>query len=296
MPKLPDMSLENFKTMLDLLRLLPVKTMDIMGGEPTMHDDIAAMVRAAVRYGLRVNVSSNGKDMAVLAELCGMGPNVTVGISINDRKMLGQMSAFIRRHAPVVKTVFTARADRTLIPDIFALKPKKFYLIYRDILDRRELTEATPFPLFVNTVSQKYNTSAIGMVYCSGFIPDAAYPELSKVRCPAGTTKLGVMPDGAVYPCNLFFGRPEFLLGNILVDPFDAIWNHQALAFFRTFAANVCSQQSCELHAQCHGGCPAQALILSGDLSAPDPRCHPASCNNDSKGLFPPHDFSNTHR
>jgi radical SAM protein with 4Fe4S-binding SPASM domain len=277
MPPVPDMSLENFKRMLPVLKPLHVTTIDIIGGEPTMHPDIILMVRDAVQQGFCVNVSSNGADPVVLAELCGMGRNVTVGISINDRKTLGQLSDFIRSGGPVVKTVFTAQTDQALIQDILALKPKKFYLIYRDIISPRELTESIPFPLYVNTLDQKYNSSEVSKVYCSGFLPDENYPQLARVRCPAGTTKLGVMPDGSVYPCNLFFGRPEFHLGNILADSFDAIWNHQALTFFRTFTENVCTQRSCAFRARCHGGCPAQALILSGELAAPDPRCHPAA-------------------
>ena len=41
------------------------------------------------------------------------------------------------------------------------------------------------------------------------------------------------MPDGSVYPCNLFFGRKEFFLGNILHDPFEAIWRSQALGILQ---------------------------------------------------------------
>ncbi len=277
MPSAADMALTDFRHMLATLKPLPVKTIDIMGGEPTLHDDITSMVRHAVEQGFRVNVSSNGTDTDALGELCGLGRNVTVGVSINDRETLVGLSAFIRRHEPVVKTVFASNRDHALIEDILALKPKKFYLIYRDILEQREMTESVPFPLYVNTIKEKYNSSSVGMVYCSGFIPDEDYPVLEKVRCPAGTTKLGIMPGGAVYPCNLFFGRPAFLLGNILTDPFEAIWNHHALAFFRTFTTNMCGRGSCEFHALCHGGCPAQALLLSGGLAAPDPRCHPAA-------------------
>jgi radical SAM protein with 4Fe4S-binding SPASM domain len=112
------------------------------------------------------------------------------------------------------------------------------------------------------------------MVYCSGFLPDIEhYPELSQTRCPAGTTKLGVMPDGSVYPCNLFFGKKEFFLGNILTDPFESIWSHEVLAFFRSVTENPCLVRHCTVRSECHGGCPAHSLFITGDLAAPDPRC-----------------------
>ncbi len=272
LPALPDMSLYDFSIMLGQLSLHGVAAIDIIGGEPTLHRSITTMVKEAMERGFRVNVSSNGRDPDVLAKLCSMGPNVTTGISINDRETLGRLSAFIDRHALVVKTVFSAQLDRSFVSSITGLKQKKFYLIYRDVMEQRELAEATAFPYYVNTIKQSYGPS-VGMVYCSGFIPDEDYPELATVRCPAGTTKLGVMPDGSVYPCNLFFGNPKFRLGNVLSDPFKTIWGHPALDYFRAFNANSCPRFDCEFHTRCHGGCPAQSLLLSGDLSAPDPRC-----------------------
>jgi radical SAM protein with 4Fe4S-binding SPASM domain len=269
-----DMTYEAFRTMLDRLKAFAVKTIDIIGGEPTMHPELIRIVREAGQQGFRVNVSSNGTDTTVLRGLCGMGRDVTVGISINDRETLNQLGAFIQQYQPIVKTVHTRRMDNTLIRDILALNPEKFYLIYRDVMEQGELADSMSFLHYRKAVARDPHFSQIGMVYCSGFIPDVKNShELSLVRCPAGTTKLGVMPDGSVYPCNLFFGRAGFLLGNLLTDPFEAIWNHRILAFFRTYTENNCPQCSCEHHKQCHGGCPAHAFNLSGDLSAPDPRC-----------------------
>jgi len=259
--------------MFSRLRPIGVKTIDIIGGEPTMHPDLVRIIREARSQGFRVNMSSNGDDLGALEEILKAGDRVTIGISINDRRTLDHCSAFIRKRRPVVKSIFSPLMDPGMINDILALEPEKFYLIYRDAGDREDLQAAFPFYQFMEAV-QRYNIKDIGTVFCSGFIPDQGnYPELETVRCPAGTTKLGVMPDGSVYPCNLFFGRKEFLLGNMLTDRFAAIWNHASLAFFRDYSGNRCPKKSCELHARCHGGCPAQALILSGDLAATDPRC-----------------------
>lgn len=274
LPDMQDMTYDAFRTMLDRLKALSVRTIDIIGGEPTMHPEFIRIVQAACRQGLHVNVSSNGTNTVVLKELCGMGRAVTVGISINDRETFDQLKGFIRQYQPVVKTVSTRRMDNSLVYDILALNPERFYLIYRDTMEQAKLADSVSFPHYRKAIAQDPHSSQIGMVYCSGFIPDTKnYPELSLVRCPAGTTKLGIMPDGSVYPCNLFFGRTGFLLGNILTDPFETIWNHRVLAFFRTYTENQCPERSCEHHKQCHGGCPAHAFNLYGDLSAPDPRC-----------------------
>jgi radical SAM protein with 4Fe4S-binding SPASM domain len=204
-----------------------------------------------------------------------MGSRVTVGISVNDRETLDQVRGFIETHKPVVKSVFNPNIERGMIREVLSLHPKKYYLIYRDALSWSELQTTVPFPIFAATVEQEFNSTEVGTVFCSGFLPDTKrFSELAQVRCPAGTTKLGIMPDGSVYPCNLFFGKKEFLLGNVLSDPFQDIWQHQALAYFRSPAANVCTQTACRFHAQCHGGCPAHSLFLANDLTEPDPRCN----------------------
>ncbi len=272
---MPDMSLDDFIVMLDRIIGLSVKTLDIMGGEPTLHPHIVTFVQEALQRGLSVNISSNGTNTTVLDNLLRTGNNVTIGISINDRESLDRLAGFVKKNEVVVKSVFhPSTTDEAFIRDILALRPRKFYLIYRDALDRRDLHETVPFQRFMSVMEERFGDPRVGTVFCSGFVPDTEnYPELAQVRCPAGATKLGIMPDGSVYPCNLFFGKKEFLLGNILSDPFESIWGHEALAFFRSAPGNNCPQTTCELHSQCHGGCPAHSIASLGALSAPDPRC-----------------------
>jgi radical SAM protein with 4Fe4S-binding SPASM domain len=231
-------------------------------------------IQEAHARGLHTNISSNGTDSRILEEIAGTRGGATVGISVNDWQTFEQVQQFIRNYAPIVKMVYTEPIDQRLIDAVLSLNPQQFYLIYRDAIQEDDLQYSLPFYRFKAGVAALPQAARIGTVSCSGFLPDFdTYPELSLVRCPAGTTKLGVMPDGSVYPCNLLFGRNEFMLGNILTDPFDAIWRHPVLAFFRTYQGNTCPKFGCELHSRCHGGCPAHSFLLSGDLAGPDPRC-----------------------
>jgi radical SAM protein with 4Fe4S-binding SPASM domain len=274
MPFMPDMSLDDFVVMLDRITGLSIRTLDILGGEPTLHPQIARFVQEAVQRGLRVNISSNGSNTAALENLMGKGRDVTIGVSINDREALERLGGFVQNNGVVVKSVFRLSMDVAFVRDILALRPKKFYLIYLDALDRNDLHETVPFHQFISLVEEQFGISQADTVFCSGFIPDSVnYPELAQVRCPAGTTKLGILPDGSVYPCNLFFGQKEFLLGNILTDPFESVWNHKALTYFRSAPGRDCPKTICNLHTRCHGGCPAHGFAYTGSLSAPDPRC-----------------------
>jgi radical SAM protein with 4Fe4S-binding SPASM domain len=269
-----DMSFPEFHRLVDKLNAIGVRTLDIIGGEPTMHAELPQLIKAALQEGLGINLSSNGTDLIQLATIRQKHPGAKIGISVNDRKISLSVEDFIVKYRPIVKMVAGRVVDAVLVKRLLALKPKQFYLLYRDALNPEQLKDSVPFDQFWRYVQETYDPASVGTVSCSGFLPDYQhYPELLKARCPAGTTKLGIMPDGAVYPCNLFFGYDEFLLGNIFTDPFDQIWGHRHLTFFRTFSGNRCPRKDCELHHRCHGGCPAHSYAHTGNRSAPEPRC-----------------------
>jgi radical SAM protein with 4Fe4S-binding SPASM domain len=276
LPQMKDMLFQDFQRLADKLTAIGARTIDIIGGEPTMHADLQLMIKTALQKGLGVNLSSNGTNLIHLVAIREKQPQVTIGISVNDRRISLGVEEFIRKHRPVVKMVAGRLIDDVLVKRLLALKPKKFYLIYRDALEPAQLRETVPFDRFWRYVQDTYDPGQVGTVSCSCFLPDFQnYPELLKARCPAGSTKLGVMPDGSVYPCNLFFGNDEFRLGNILTDPFEEIWGHHKLSFFRTFTGNKCPRTDCGLHVRCHGGCPAHSYAHTGMRTAPEPRCVP---------------------
>jgi radical SAM protein with 4Fe4S-binding SPASM domain len=274
MPQLKDMAFPEFKRMVEKLKVIGVRTIDIMGGEPTLHEDLLRLIRYSLQEGMSLNLSSNGTDRLQLAGIMEKFPRVRVGVSINDWKTAHDLEDFIRKHRPIVKMVAGRRIDDTLIKYLLSMRPEAFYLLYSDALTQDQLPDTVPFDEFWSFVQTGCDPGNVGIVSCSGFLPDfARFPELLKARCPAGTTKLGIMPDGSVYPCNLFFGQEEFLLGNIFTTPFEEIWGHRSLTFFRTFAGNKCPRTSCMLFTKCHGGCPAHSYSLAGKRSAPEPRC-----------------------
>lgn len=269
-----DLPFDDFKRIVGTLKRIGTRTLDILGGEPTLHADLMRIIRYSLQEGMQINISSNGTETALLGEVVDRYPGVAVGISVNDRKAVLSLEDFIRNKRVAVKTVVGRQLDPLLIDALIECRPSSFYLLYRDALDPGQLGETAPFDDFFGTVQERYDPVSVGTIYCSGFLPDfQRYPVLFKARCPAGTTKLGILPDGSVYPCNLFFGYPEFRLGNILTTPFEEIWHHHLLTFFRTFAGNRCPRRDCELHFKCHGGCPAHSFAHFGKRSAPEPRC-----------------------
>lgn len=272
-PFCDDITLGDFKKLADKLTSLNIKTIDIIGGEPTLHRDIISMIEYAQDKGISLNISSNGTDAALLKEIINTFKDITVGVSVNDLTALERLKDFIKLYRPAAKTVFLNNPNAELFKEIISANPSKFYMLYPDAMIKKDLESTVRFPEFLAFL-KKFDSPLIGAIYCSGFIPDSEnYPQLAKTRCAAGTVKLGIMPDGSVYPCNLFFGVKEFRLGNLLYDRFETIWGHKLLDFFRTFGSNTCPVHNCILQDRCHGGCPAHSLIHSGSLGSPEPRC-----------------------
>ena len=277
-----DADIDDFRKIVAIAADQGIGHIDFLGGEPTLHPDIEAMIGAIASAGMMTTMSSNGTRPEILEALSRRFPETSlrIGISVNARPNAGPFDSrllhYIETYRPIVKTLFSndpALLDNGLFAG-FDTKGLDLRLIYRDAVQEADLKECAGFAAFYDALGRmKARVSNLEGVYCSGFLPDSDYPELDAVRCPAGTTKLAVLPDGSVYPCYLLFRDERFRLGNLLEDDFQAIWEHPLLDFFRHFEKNQCPKTRCSLHDRCHGGCPAISYIFSGDPAGPDPRC-----------------------
>src|SRR5208337_305864 len=250
---------------------------DILGGEPTLHPDIVRLIDKAAALKLRLNLSTNGTNVALLEHLSRAYDRDTlnIGISLNDSRVAKELEDYIAMHLPVIKSICKRAALPQPANIYFDMPGMTCYLLYMDTISESDLINSMPFDEFYKQLSDlrdKYPN--IAGVYCGGFLPDTKkQPLLRHTRCPAGTTKLSVLPDGSVYPCYLFFRRQEFRLGNIFSESFEDIWGSPILNYFRKFHGNKCPVTACELFSECHGGCPAVSLLICNDINAPDPRC-----------------------
>jgi radical SAM protein with 4Fe4S-binding SPASM domain len=97
--------------------------------------------------------------------------------------------------------------------------------------------------------------------------------------CGAGRFYMTIEPNGDLYPCVFFPHDDALLLGNLLEDDFEHIWqNNTLLNNLRNKDSLQESCGSCESKNIC-GGCRARAYTYFNDVMAPDPGC----INNESK-------------
>jgi radical SAM protein with 4Fe4S-binding SPASM domain len=76
--------------------------------------------------------------------------------------------------------------------------------------------------------------------------------ELGVKGCTAALYNMCVEPDGSVLPCQSYY-QP---LGNLLLDPWDHIWNHELAVSLRERRNLPIDCQACALLLECGGGCP----------------------------------------
>ncbi len=84
--------------------------------------------------------------------------------------------------------------------------------------------------------------------------------------CGAGAEYVAVTPEGDIYPCHQFVGKPEFKMGNVLEKTFDASIADQ-FANLNIYTREDC--KTCWARFYCSGGCSAANLNANGDLKKP---------------------------
>jgi radical SAM protein with 4Fe4S-binding SPASM domain len=85
---------------------------------------------------------------------------------------------------------------------------------------------------------------------------DPVQMQLGVKACTAAQYNMCVEPDGNVIPCQSFY-EP---LGNMLQDPWDAIWNHDLALWLRERKYVPDSCHGCAILEECGGGCPLSLL------------------------------------
>lgn len=85
--------------------------------------------------------------------------------------------------------------------------------------------------------------------------------------CGSGFQYLAITPEGDLYPCHQFVGRPDWLLGNVDegVTRRDL---QEKLAGCHIYSKKGCGE--CWARYYCSGGCNANSDLLEGDVFTPD--------------------------
>ena len=288
------MNIKNAFTLCDIAKKIGCLDIDILGGESLLIPWIKDFISYAVSSGFSLNISTNGSFPDVIKRLAEVDSNtLNIGFSLlgfekthNRLTMSNNFAKAIEGiktvratgKFPLVKSTLTKENSHEILDFVhylFELDIKKYYLLHEDLIGRKNNFHYFSFPEFLEFYSdikiRMKDLIEIDFVASSGFCNSK---NQSQGRCDAGVTKIAVMPDGSVFPCNLFAGFKDFYLGNIFKEGIEKIWGSKILNFFRNVnIKNVCKNKACIHHLTCRGGCPAHSYFFYGTLDRIDPRC-----------------------
>jgi len=291
----PDLTFKNALLLLDILAENRINGIDIMGGEPFLIPWISDFVEAGLSRGMSLNISTNGSMPGVFHRFRGISHDrFNIGISLegstaekhnrltgsdNFERAIESLKKLIGFSLdPIVKTVLnreTADDIQNIVDLVRGIGGRRYYIIQMDVFGKKDTggENTVPYNAF-SKFHQKIRRENPGIevhrVNASCFEKNSLPPG---VRCAGGVRKLSVLPDGAVFPCNLFHHMKGFELGNIFRDCFSDIWSDLRLDLFRRYQRNRCSMHTCKNQASCTGGCPAHGYYHYGDPDVTDIRC-----------------------
>jgi radical SAM protein with 4Fe4S-binding SPASM domain len=277
----PEIANKQWEIILDRLWDLGIPHVVFTGGEPTLYNDLPALIAHAERNGQITGLNTNARrlsDAGFLHQLIDAGlDHVQVTVESHDAFIHDQMA-----RAPGAWRQTIAGLENALDSPLFVmtnttmLQANSPYLaetlqflaslgvptvgLNALIYSGRGQTvgtglaedELTPLLETASQLTQENQQRLIWYTptqYCHF---DPMQLELGVKGCTAALYNMCIEPDGSVIPCQSYY-HP---LGNLLRDPWEKIWNHELSVRLRErrLLPEKCS--GCALLMECGGGCP----------------------------------------
>lgn len=286
----PELSAGQWKNILDKLWDLGVPHIVFTGGEPTLRPDLPELIAHAERNGQITGINTNGRKMQdpqFVQSLVDAGlDHVQITLESHDAAIHDRMVRAKGAWQMTVAGVKNALASRLFVmTNTTLLRYNAPYLaetlefladlglptigmnalIYsgRGLEVSTGLAEAELPPLLTlaREATQRHDQKLIWYTptqYCHF---DPMQLELGVKGCTAAQYNMCTEPDGAVLPCQSYY-QP---LGNILMDPWSKIWNHELAVALRERKNLPIDCMACSMLLECGGGCPL-ARMANPDL------------------------------
>jgi radical SAM protein with 4Fe4S-binding SPASM domain len=289
----PELKTEDWYQILDRLWELGIPHIVFTGGEPTLRDDLPALIHHAEQNGQITGLNTNGrrmKDAAYVQQLIDAGlDHVQITLEshraeIHD-KMVNATGAwqetvagvknavnsrlYVMTNTTMLKWNAPFLADTLEFLGQLGLKTVGLNaLIYsgRGKTVGTGLSESELMPLLdiAKQVTEKYEQRLIWYTptqYCHF---DPVQMQLGVKGCTAALYNMCIEPDGSVIPCQSYYQS----LGKLLENSWDSIWNHPLSQKLRNRQGLPEKCHSCLLVRECGGGCPLKFESISCESSS----------------------------
>ncbi len=277
----PELSTGQWKNILDKLWETGIPHVVFTGGEPTLRPDLVELIAHAEANGQITGINTNGrklKDPEYLEQLVAAGlDHVQITLESHDPAI----------HDRMVRAV--GAWDDTVAGLRNALAGKLYVMTNTTMLQHNAPFLAETLEFLANTGVPTVGLNALiysghGLEVNTGLAESALPPLLEMARarttqngqrlvwytptqychfdplqldlgvkgCTAALYNMCVEPDGSVLPCQSYYQS----LGNLLIDPWESIWNHDLAVTLRERRNLPLECQACVLLLECGGGCP----------------------------------------
>lgn len=277
----PELSTGQWKHILDRLWEIGIPHVVFTGGEPTLRDDLPELIAHAEKNGQITGINTNGrrlKDAQFVQSLIDAGlDHVQITLESHEAEVHDRMvqargawqdtvaglrsvlntklyvmtnTTLLRHNAPQISATLDFLAEIG-VPTV-GLNA----LIYSGRgLDVDTGLAEEELPPLLTLAREKTMLNEQKLIwytptqYCHF---DPMQLELGVKGCTAALYNMCVEPDGSVLPCQSYYHS----LGNLLIDPWDQIWNHDLAVTLRERRNLPAECQACALLLECGGGCP----------------------------------------
>lgn len=280
----PEMPTERWKRVIDRCWELGIPHLTFTGGEATLRPDLVELVQYAEDVGLITGLQTNGRRLrnrAYLDELLLAG--------------LDHVQITLESHDPTIhdSMVGVEGAWEETVDGIKAVVDADVYMMTNTTMTTENVSgvaETIAFAASLGVPTFGCNSliySGAAVAVGSGIREDELVPILERVKeathrhhmrliwytptqycefdpvgmelgikgCTAARYNMCVEPNGDVIPCQSYYVG----MGNILDDPWEAIWDHELARYLRNrdFMMEKC--HDCPDQILCGGGCPLYA-------------------------------------
>jgi len=277
----PELTTEKWFSIIDKLWNLGIPHLVFTGGEPTLRDDLPALIEYAEHKGQITGLNTNGRklgDSQYLHKLIDAGLDhiqITFESSVADihdhmvchtgawNETLAGLTNALANHKYVMTNTTMLKDNVHSIPDTLRFLGNLGVktvglnaLIYsgHGKTVGTGLAEAELYPLLetAKRITEYYGQKLIWYTptqYCNF---DPVENNLGVKGCTAALYNMCIEPNGDVLPCQSYYES----LGNILTKDWNSIWNHDLSKSIRErkYILEKCSD--CSLISECGGGCP----------------------------------------
>lgn len=288
-----ELSVEEWRGVVDDLAKLGVKEIVLSGGEPTLKKGVKDLISHISLRGIEWGMVSNGFFMpSDFLKVIEKHKPYAVGLSIDGKeethnKLRGNPHSF-QRTVESIEKLQEIKAPVSVITTVHKLNLKELPAILLFILDKAiygwQIQLALPFGRmdrirefllsqdefsavcdFVKTARKTFPFINIAAADCFAWAPAGILRDGRWPGCTAGLRALGIDSLGNVRGCLSMTGCPPE--GNVRERRLIDIWNDPDLfSYNRSFDRRNLSEscQKCQKALICRGGCNSQSFSMAG--------------------------------